>query len=61
MTTWNCSRYWPMFVATDASMLEPQRVHLKLVIDGGLGHQYPQTVAAVLSFAEGLSEGSRSA
>lgn len=61
ITTSNCSRSWPWFVASEDSMLEPQSVHLKLVMLGGFGQSRPQTVGAVLELVEGLTDGSRSA
>lgn len=59
-TTLKSSRQPPWLVAVAASRLDPHRVHLKLVMDEGLGHQYPQTVAAVESFLVGFWLGSRS-
>lgn len=61
MTTSNSSRFWPWFVASEESMLEPQRVHLKLVMLPGFGQSRPQTVGAVLWLVDGLTVGSRSA
>lgn len=40
MTTWKLSRDWPELVAVVLSMTEPQSVHLKFVIEAGLGQQY---------------------
>ena len=37
MTTWKLSRHWPWLVASAEETGAPQSVHLKLVVEGGLG------------------------
>jgi hypothetical protein len=42
-------------------MDEPHRVHLNVVMEGGLGQYRPQTVGMSSSLFAGLRDGSRSA
>lgn len=50
ITTWNWSRYWPSLVAVAFETGVPQKTHLMLVTEAGLGH----------ACALGSREGSRS-
>jgi hypothetical protein len=50
-----------VLVAKSAEMEEPHKVHLKVVMEGGLGQYRPQTVGMSSSLLAGLSDGSRSA